>query len=289
MRTILKYDTKGKLVPGVLYQFVVPLDFDIELPELANPPKNAFRPLVGRGPSSFWSGLYAELLYDVAWERNCPADATHVTGHSTCNVRADLWGGPVVCDLVPDFYHQGVIVTGRFWKRLQASGLTGIRALPLPIAVNQSTVKSPDLLVLEFTGRPCCRAPIVVVPEQNSCPFCRWAPVVCPGCLDFSYTCHNCGSNIVILPEERQGDNDLRFVAEPVPDEGLIIEGRLWDGSDFVAGHDQGFVSRRAVDWLMQEGAAPFAAKPCRVDVPETRSPREAWYNPERPDTEGPT
>ena len=63
--------------------------------------------------------------------------------------------------------------------------------------------------------------------------------------------------------------DDPHFLVTPRSDEGLIIDGKNWDGNDFVrlGSANEMLVTRRVVDWLLSTKSVPFIADPCRLDI----------------------
>lgn len=278
MHTITRYDTAGKLVSGLFFKFEVMF---VSADGYLLPEKWPQNPAIRYLPPSPRAGssVYAEGLFDLKYEYTCRADPNHETGYSKSNYKADLLGGSSLFDFVPDSFCGMVIITRGFWRRLSQSGLRGARAERLRIAVNQSELKNPDLVRLRFTGSECLRPCTIVPPAPNACPFCGWGPVVCPVCRDVTHQCIRCQQQIVVPEDDLAGPQDKRYGIERVPDKGLVLDGSRWDGSDFICGPDQGFVTRRVVDWLLREKAGPFEATPCRIDVSGLDARQVEWLN----------
>lgn len=263
MTRIVEYDRTGQLVPDLFYE----LEVCPQLEYASDGETGDIGASWIRGRERACDCVYLEGLYEPQWKHACPFDKGHQTGYTRINIRVDLFGGSGLGAFVPDMFHELVVVAEGFLEQLRQSGLKGWSSKPVKVATNQSTIPTPRLWLLEFLGKPCLRPPRVTIPGSNECPFCRWEPVVCPGCHNVTYDCPRCRERIVVLEDERQGQDDPRFTVQSLPRDGRVVEGVLWDGNDFISGGNQGVVSRRAVEWLLHIGAGPFLAKPCYVDT----------------------
>ncbi len=264
MQIIRSNDESGNLISGAFFIFEIPFDISLDNPKddwVVNVP-DAEYPYSGH--------MYAEVLYDYHNEYDCPIDKRHVTDSviKKEGMTVDLFGTTTPpCSFVCDLFGIVVVINKMFREHLHNSGLTGFSTFPLPVGCNQSQVPDPELFVLSFDGSECVREPTMHIPDPNVCPFCGWGPLICPGCQNITVECSQCKKKIVVTEHEHGGANDPRFVAIAVSDQSMILEGHKWDGNDFITGPDQGFVTRRAVEWLLSTDAAPFLAKPCRVNV----------------------
>jgi len=212
--------------------------------------------------------VYAEVLGSPGTLHECPVDPAHVTADILTDTCADLYGGAECGAYICDVSLIHVIVSEPFSEQLQASGLTGFDTTALEIRENQSNLQDPRLRLMRLTGKECQRHPTIHIPEPNACRFCGWGPVVCEACGFIASYCPNCDEDLLVSGEEHQGPADRRFKQMPLPPEGLILDGQSWDGSDFIVSRGRlGFVTNRAVEWMVSVDAAPFIAKPRRVDV----------------------
>lgn len=266
MKKIIQSDTSGRLLTGVFFQVDIPTNLEFVL-EFSSPGEKERWIVSPSHCTPSGSDIYAEGLADQDYQHKCPLHKSHVTGILSSSHRVDLFGGKVVCEFVGDSFGGIVIVRRDFCDRLMHTGFIGLSGKPLPVSCNQCANPSPDLFRLEFLGADCVRPDEITIPDPNVCPFCGWGPVVCPACREVFYSCGRCKEKIIIPEMEWQGPGDKRFVTEPTPEEGWVLAGRLWDGSDFLRGLSQGIVSKRVVDWIVREKAGPFIAQPCRIDI----------------------
>lgn len=149
-----------------------------------------------------------------------------------------------------------MIVNASFGKTLRNSRLSGFELLPFSIAINQSYFAgTPHFEYLQITGKNCLRRWRVEL-DQNLCPLCRQAPVYCPECGWMPVLCGKCSKPVF---------KEFEFVHEgpALPGDekrtSHIVEARNSDGADFFRfGMGQTIVSRRALVYLLNAGAAPF-------------------------------
>lgn len=263
MSRIRDYNESGELVEGVFYS----LDTLWDIPYV--PPTKRLPGSVISTPRAA-TPVYGEVLYDEEIVERCRANLKHPVRTIKRNYRVDVFSGDCIAPFVPDSFMLVAVVNDALAKTLESSSLTGFGLETLPIAINQSPFPDPVLWRLLFLGTPCYRDFTVTVPDPNVCPFCGWGPVVCPTCRNVEYHCPECGNYIVVPEADLHRYSSKCFTHSGMLRGGWIIEGSRWDGSDFLAGvdgADMGFLSGRAVDWLLSVDAWPFGAEPCRTDV----------------------
>lgn len=255
----------GELQQGYFYELDVPLYNSM-------PDQEALVEEYGEGVifgNVNSTDLYAEVNWDTSRDlHGCSLNRNHVTGYVHENMQLVLFGGSCLPSFICDCSGFAILIAGSMKRSLMASTLTGfVLSDVLPIVCNQSEVKSPEIYMLHATGLDCTRPLIRQPPIKNLCPYCGWGPVVCPECFHRAYSCERCGRRIIVAREDHGGDDDPRFSLTPRPENGLIIEGRDWDGSEFLSGGDKVIVTKSAVDWLLKLQDVSFVATPCRVDV----------------------
>jgi hypothetical protein len=160
-----------------------------------------------------------------------------------------------------DLGRSSVVISRRLADALKTSGLKGF-GLGTTEIINPPKGAPKDLAVLQFRGRFCQRQR-VIVGAPNACPLCGYKPLVCPDCGEYPSLCPKCDGITDVLPKEHQGPNDRRFLRgrESVA---RVLDGRLWDGSDFIYGR---FISRRALNFLQSIKATRYAAIPVELDL----------------------
>ena len=129
-----------------------------------------------------------------------------------------------------------------------------------------------DYRVLNFSGLDCER-PFKVIDKPNECPFCGLhQPLVCQHCYSLATVCRLCDKPWFTTPGLHKGKSDKRLIIQPPASRGRrIINGKNWDGNDFVFGTvtsgGANFVTKRAVHWFKKRRIGPFIATPARFDV----------------------
>lgn len=86
--------------------------------------------------------------------------------------------------------------------------------------------------------------------------------------------CLHCSEITAISARAHKGADDRRLRLSPIPREGPILEGKDWDGSDFLR---DSFITKRALDWLLSVHAAPFVARPARVCIDGMTDKQKKW------------
>jgi len=248
--------------------------------------------LESRGKAGYlWVYVRGEVPDRTAFD--CPTYREHQTSRQLAAPEYALRKPGKFGDFVADFgQYAGPswFVSGNFAERLRASGLKGFRldvvrsvqAVSEDDKLGGLSVPSPevakglDLHMLTFEGRACRRA-WSVRGVKNACPWCDNGPVVCPDCGIIVQVCPDCGNlrfygggRNDYLEEYRNADvRPLFSEAGPGADPAgrnrpHILEGKKYDGKDFIYPN---FISGRALNWLLEQKAAPFFVVPAVVDV----------------------
>ena len=175
-----------------------------------------------------------------------------------------------VCDLIG----LTLCVTDAFRKLIAERRMPGLTDLEsLPVKVNQTTFDDAAVFrIVPPRTNCCCRETTKTPSSPNACFKCGWSPVICSECGYDTWTCPTCDEELIVPVSESLGEDDRRLTAIGYPEKGWILEGERWDGSDYLAGPDLGFVSSRCIEWFFEVGAAPFVGRPCRVDISRTPS-----------------
>lgn len=224
--------------------------------------------IVSKG--TFQEGLVEDrLIYSdgerrtVEEIRDCPLSDRHVAATELREISLCLCGGTEVGPIVP--HVDCLLVNGHLKHLLERSRLRGCRFVRAHIAVNQSGISDPEIHALDPSGRDPSR-PLRVVPEsENRCPGCGYGPLFCAVCGTELFTCPNCHEGCVV-PQRDAKTAEKRIILTHQRAELGIVDGKRWDGSDFM-GYGLPLVTKRVVDYLVRVGAKPFKAHPYLVDV----------------------
>ena len=181
-------------------------------------------------------------------------------------LQGDLFGGPLVADFVIDVAIGWLLVTAEFAESLRATKFTGYDLQPFKVIVDQSLVPGIKLVHLQACGLNCERPPRTVR-GKNRCPSCAKSPVFCDVCGHRWFTCPKCRSEMYVTSSQYQGPIDKRLLIQPISRNGGILDGRRWDGSDFISSHDHVYFSRRAFAWMTANHAGPLVGIPARFCV----------------------
>jgi hypothetical protein len=204
---------------------------------------------------------YAEVSsYEQRDRHDCPIDKAHVSCEVIIPTLVDLFSGPSA-PFIPNF--SDGLVNEQLAEQLKASGLKNVEVRPVELTEDPRGPQQ-KVFALIFNGPEIFRLGWQGPEEKNVCPFCGFGPLFCRACKAGHYFCPRCKEQTTVSPSDRKVD-DRRIVIEQ-PENGPIIDPRLWDGSDFCGG-SCGTITRRALDWLLSVHAAPFRAQPLRTDV----------------------
>lgn len=265
----LYLDRSGTLVPGVFFRFGTAAD---DRP--VGKPAEGFV-LSRRSPTEAELNRRGERYLTVEIDgcrevkhHRCPMSPDHVTEREVARAGYRVREPGRVADFVIDLSEGGIVsptVSGAFAAKLRGSGLTGYNLVAAEPKRKADAASGADLHVLNFAGRNCER-PVSVRGVPNACPHCGNAPLVCPECGDSFVVCPKCGKAPVVTPGTKEEPGALwseRLGRFDPP----ILNGSRWDGSDFVncRTSEQGYISKRALDWLLSTHAAPFFAEPVLV------------------------
>ena len=171
---------------------------------------------------------------------------------------------------VSEFDH--VIVNGWLAGRLRESNLTGFRLLPTQIFAYPSRYQvsanhDTEMFQLCFDGKSPDARRYVEPPEANRCPFCDFAPMVCPDCGKFDFFCPQCSRRWNVPASLHEGSQDERVAIETICGSTPVIDPYRWDGTDFMGSSQGGYITRRALEWLTSNKAGPFIAQPVAVNI----------------------
>lgn len=200
------------------------------------------------------------LLQDIHWNCEnqvfCPINPKHSCIRYKPPLDSEAFGGPLAPPFIPDL--DTVAVNENLKVRIERAKVKGALFYPITVRSHNTGKKIQGIWYLEFTGSIDIRSPRLVGLE-NRCPFCGKGAVLCDGCGCILSRCSSCNREMTIGEPYHNGPSDLRIPVEHGP---LILEGRLWDGSDLVSVGDGKFASRRFLNWLIGMEAGPFTAEP---------------------------
>lgn len=259
MKPTIFYDESGDLRDGYFYCLEIPFSTSDVRSRGNSHPR-----FVYMCRDSDYPDCYSDVLFDSEIAERCLRDKSHIVKKNRINYRADIFGGSPTEVFVSDSHHQTIVMMREFGDRINATELSGKKVLPLTVRENQANAKEPNLCRLELLGSDCIRPQVVRVPEPNVCPYCRKSSVICPQCLDVNYECPGCSRELFSLPCEKR---NTPFLMEGLPAKGRIIDGKRWDGSDFIMSAIEAVVTGRTISWLIHQHATSFTASALRVDV----------------------
>jgi hypothetical protein len=202
----------------------------------------------------------------------CPVDEAHGLDVEVFAYELDVTYAPnPFTPFMSEVDH--VIVNEWLADRLKRSELRGYRLLPtktrdLPEWFKDATTTPlPNVFQLTFDGIYPVQIPRVEPASANKCPFCGAGPVVCPECGHSRNPCAECGEKWGVPAALHKGDSDRRIKIEGAGNGIAVIDARRWGGVDFMGYSHGGYVTRRALDWLLSIHAGPFLAEPIAVNV----------------------
>ncbi|WP_417385343.1 hypothetical protein [Gimesia sp.] len=278
-------DYSGTLKSDLFFEFVVPEDSD--LAHLVYPKQEGWEYISKRSPTELelaeedtkaWLEV-GILKQKLNRNKNCNTDPSHVTEVYFTELVLELFNSDEDEVILSEFNltrpwfempgdEQATLVTKAFADRVRQSGLRGATFLPAKLNNSEQPAnrKIPPLFAFQFQGKKCLR-PFKVQGAENACPFCGRKPLICQEC-DFSYsTCPQCDQSAWTPLNKHGGPKDKSLIISPPEQrEILVMEGKRWDGSDFVFANgiefvNPGIISKRALDWLLSIHAAPFCAR----------------------------
>lgn len=290
-------DDSGTLRTDLFYEFIVPLDPDIA--ELEYTKADGWEYISKRSPTELELAEEAEAAEaeERAWLEagitkakrvkldRCPADPSHVTQSGFASLEVEVWNSADQKILLSEFnltktwYEMpcevdALLVPQTFMERIKQSGLTGAAFVPVSIKDPEGPLEKtlPPLFVFQFRGKSCLR-PSQVQGAENACPFCSHKPLICQSCGYGNSTCPACEKSTWTIKEQHGGPADQQLIVSPLSQREIpVLEGSRWDGSDFVYGNGDdpmatNFISKRALDWLLQVHATPFCARPVKFCI----------------------
>ncbi len=276
MPGVIKVNRTGKLLPG--YFFRLEFSDDAERIDL----QAAFRRgaiVAKRSPTDLdftakspETGGYLTVEFDVFPQpctSRCPSNSRHVTEHRfppQSVVKPTHVSGTAIGPLVPGGW---CVASPAVAAKVERADLVGIEGLPVWVERMSGNVEPRGLRLLQPLGK-CCERPLVIEGAENACPFCRKGRPICPDCGKTEIGCSHCGETQWLPFDDKrsQTGDDKRLVMSRWSERRQgVLDGSLWDGSDFLNAHIEFFATRRFVDFLLSIHAAPFIAEPAWVWV----------------------
>jgi len=273
------YDESGTLVSAVFYRFEVlnreDISYNFEVHNKCHiQRRNPTGAELDKANKHSWLDV-VPTEGETFEEKSCCPNKSHYRRLWSRPTTVEAEGGPAISDLVPDQSGLYVIISKKFRDRIAKSQLTGLRLSKLEVTSSAfDKYDGPELYFAEFTGNYCQRLTPKWRCEEKRCPFCGYAPLICPVCNFREVNCPKCREPTTTVLDAHEGPKDKRLTIADIPKAGRILEGRQWDGCDFIAGH---FITRRVLLWLQSIHAAPYAACPARVCVDGISCEQQAW------------
>lgn len=276
MQYQLKCRRTDDFLKGLFFEFEVPAYYQ---EEERNFPKGAV--LVGerlQGNDLNWLSHYKclRILEDppslVRTNPLCPrceADGAYThTVQVIQRVAVESFQGDVEGDFFPqDDISDNYFLSTKLAERIRMSGLSGVEfgKVTLLQSGGMKLREPTGVEVLNSLGKGCeASGKVLAEGVADTCPFCGDSPIFCPECRKFRNPCAKCKKKTGIVAGHEDGPDDRRLKIEPAPGALRIINGQLWDGSDF---NQSGMITKRALDFLLSIHAAPFWYRPALVDV----------------------
>lgn len=213
-----------------------------------------------------------------AAEYKCSQSSKHLTRWVWKKPIVELQDGPKYTDFIP-LPDSGVatLMTELLRNRIIEQKYSGLSTVEVEIRGSVQPPAGQKIFALNFLGTPCLRPMRLVSDVPNECHFCHAGPLLCPECGNIMWKCDRCNecpAQPASPPVTTQ--KGVRHVQPPRERGPNIIEGHLWDGSDFISGGwmfaGRGIVTRRVIDWLLSIHATPFVAEPVAVDTSKMTS-----------------
>lgn len=209
---------------------------------------------------------------EAVLEKACDRSALHITKTTWINPVVELTGGPEFSELLSawDADHI-VVVTDLVARHLRSRNYRKLDLQQCKIEGEVGSPRGEPIWVVNFLGDCCLRNRKLRPGIVNSCCFCGESPAFCDLCGFALMKCPKCIGHPVRIPRQgvELGKGIIRVPA--YVDGDTIMEGHLWDGSDFISGgwrfSGRGIVTRRVIDGLASIHASPLIAVPVRIDV----------------------
>ena len=274
-------DDSGELVFGYFYEFCTYFSND-EVPP--NPTGWFFKHRHFDSGRKYYS--YADVV-DSEEKRiyDCPLNPEHKTESRLLSVTVDVYAG-ILAPFIscPDV----CLVTDELAEQLAASKLKGASIVPAEVNVSYQFEGKESVHGVYFSGRRNCIAQGIFPKSSDRCPFCGFKPILCPACANRNDICPSCRKSTMASRHFHNGPLDPRIKIIQRPREGDVIDPARWDGSDFFGGFLRGYITRRAVDFLLSVDAKPFCAQPVRARIDHlTKEQRERLEEARRPIEKG--
>jgi hypothetical protein len=273
-------DEGGNLRKGVFYRFDVAFDdaTDSEIPgaEWVIVPRTPTNEALNSRGEESWMWIAEAGDLDSAVEiKECAADPNHQTRYYYTKFEGEAFGGKRISPFIVTKNFDCFALSDDLCRRIKSLNIRGARIDPIDVTDHITNAKRVGIWALQFLGKLNPRIPkFVDVP--NRCPYCGKSEIICPACGHWRFHCPHCRKHIAIVDYKHGGPDDKR-----VPFERRlyrILEGRTWDGSDFVASRGRKFASKRFIDWLLRVHAAPFYAEPVWFCVDGMNDQQKRWF-----------
>jgi hypothetical protein len=277
MPGVIRVNRTGKLLSGYFYRMDFTDDAEMFYSREA-PLRGAI--VAERSPTDLELGTkspetygYLAVTFNVfpeACPSRCPSDPGHVSEYRFPRqqvVKPTHLTGTAIGPLVPG--GSWCIASAEVAARIERADLEGVEGVPVGIELTHGEANPLGLRLIQPLGKDCER-PLMIEGGENVCPFCAKGRPICLDCGHTDSNCSHCGEmqwRTFDSKPSRPGD-DKRLIMSPWSERRqAVLDGSLWDGSDFLNAHIESFATRRFVDFLLSIHAAPFIAEPAWVWV----------------------
>ncbi len=241
MKFHLKLDESGELQKGTLFHVSIPFDFEL--------PESGGRTAGGVG-DAWGEGDYADVITKTTWLHTCRTYPEHYPDQLYNEITVDVFHAKHLFELIRTD-DQAIICRQALHDRLKKLTLKGVNLAPAKL-IGENRRKLP---VFAVYGRAVPRRLETVVDHPNVCFKCGNGPVYCESCGSMMARCRKCGCRSAVAPSIDAeavvaGKKQLFFDPNLSEQGGMIVEGRLWDGSDLMRARHGWIMTKRLLNFF---------------------------------------